>query len=132
MKRVHFEDDIHVESQRSPPSPTQPKKDGVFGISLNKEPKKKKKINGDFYVGGKREGDGERKSVWKLRRWSKSRGHHTVIVKKEEEDGREDEQKRRENDIDVAAIGPNSDEMSNEVHCTCMYVCTLAVQVYMY
>ena len=120
VKRVHFKDDVEV--QRSPPPPTQPKKDGVFGISLNKQPKKKKKINGDFYVGGKREGEGERKSVWKLRRWSKSRGHHTVVVKKEEEeDGREGQQKSRENDVDVAAIGPNSDEITNEVRmCLCV------------
>ena len=128
VKHIHFEDNIHVESQRSPPSLIQPKKDGVFDISLNKEPKKKKKINGDFYVGGKREGEGERKSVWKLRRWSKSRGHRTVVVKKEEEeDGREGQQKRGENGVDVAASGSNSDEMSNEVHCTYtrMYMCTL-------
>ena len=129
MKQVHFEDDIHVESQRSPSSPTQPIKDGIFGISLNKEPKKKKKINGDFYVGGKREGEGERKSVWKLRRWSKSRGHHTVVVKKEEEEeeeGREGQQKRGENGVDVAASGSNSDETSNEIHCT--YVCVYTLQ----
>ena len=126
MKHVHFEDDIHVESQRSPPSLIQPKKGGVFGISLNKEPKKKKKTNGDFYVGGKREGEGERKSVWKLRRWSKSRGHHTVVIKKEEENGREGQQKRGENGVDVAASGSNSDETSNEIHCT--YVCVYTLQ----
>ena len=94
MKRVHFEDD--TECQRSPPPPTQPKEDGVFGVSLNKKPKKK--MNGDFYIGGRREEEGERKSVWKLRRWSKSRGHHTVVIKKEGEE----EQGKREGEAEQA------------------------------
>ena len=126
MRRVHFEDDI--ECQRSPSPPAQStKEDGVFGISLNKKPKKK--MNGGFYVGGRREGEGERKSVWKLRRWSKSRGHHTVVVKKEgkgeEEEGREGEQKREENDKHMAGSGPISDKTSNKV-------CVYTIYMYMY
>ena len=112
MKRVHFEDNI--ECQGSPPLPTQSKEDGVFSASLNKKPKKK--MNGDFYVGGRREGEGERKSVWKLCRWSKSRGHHTVVIKKEE--GREGEQRREENNKDMAGSGPSGDKASSEV---CVY-----------
>ena len=120
VKRVHFED--HIECQRSPPPHTQStKEDDVFGVSLNKKPKKR--MNGDFYIGRRREGEGERKSVWKLRRWSKSRGHHTVVVKKEgeeevAEEGREGEQRREENDKDMAGSGPNSDKTSGEV---CVY-----------
>ena len=121
VKRVHFEDDTGC--QRSSPPPSQStKEDAVFGVSLNKKPKKKKVVNGDFYVGGKREGEGERKSVWKLRRWSKGRGHHTVMVKKEEEgegDGREGEHIREEKDKEMAASRPNNENTSNKV---CMYM----------
>ena len=120
VKRVHFEDGIECQ-RSSPPPPTQSTKvDGVFGVSLNKKPKKKKVVNGDFYVGGRREGEGERKSVWKLRRWSKGRGHHTVTVKKEEGegDGREGEQIREEKDKEMAAPGPNNENAS-----TCSKVC---------
>lgn len=118
VKRVHFEDDTECQGS-SPPPPTQStKEDGVFGVSLNKKPKKKV-VNGDFYV-GRREGEGERKSVWKLRRWSKSRGHHTVMVKKEEEgEGREGEHIREEKDKGMAASGPNNENTSNKV---CMYM----------
>ena len=123
-KRVHFEDDLEYQRSSLPP-PTRPKEDGVFGISLNKKPKKKKEMNGDFYVGGKRDGEGERKSVWKLRRWSKSRGHHTVVVKKEgggeeEEEEREGGQISEEKDKDMAASGPNNE---NEVRT--LHVCTV-------
>jgi hypothetical protein len=120
-----------IECQRSPPPlPTQSTKEdgGVFGVSLNKKPKKK--VNGDFYVGGRREG--ERKSVWKLRRWSKSRGHHTVMVKEEgdgeEGEGREGEQTGEDKNKDMAASGPNNENDKVHVH---LYVekCT---QAYMY
>ena len=118
VKRVHFEDG--VECQRSsPPHTPFTKGDGVFGVSLNKKPKKKKVVNGDFYVGGRREGEGERKSVWKLRRWSKGRGHHTVTVEKEEEG--EGEHTREERDKETATPGPYNKNTSNKV-CTCMYV----------
>ena len=130
MKRVHFDDDI--EYQRSPPPPTQStKEDDVFGTSLNKKPKKK--MNGDFYIGGRREGEGERKSVWKLRRWSKSRGHHTVVVKKEgeeKEEGREGEQKREENNKDMAGSEPSGDKASNEVCVYTVYGSTLSMIIY--
>ena len=50
VKRVPFEDDMGY--QRSPSPPTQTiKEDGAFGVSLNK--KTKKKMNGDFYIGGR-------------------------------------------------------------------------------
>ena len=79
-------------------------------------------MNGDFYV-ERREGEGERKSVWKLRRWSKGRGHHTVMVKKEEEgeerEGREGEKIREDKDKGMAASGPNNENTSNKV---CMYI----------
>ena len=119
-KRVHFENDIECQ-RSSPPPPSQSiKEDAVFGVSLNKKPKKKKVVNGDFYVGERREGEGERKSVWKLRRWSKGRGHHTVMVKKEGEgEGREGEQIREEKDEEMAASRPNNENTSNKV---CMYV----------
>jgi hypothetical protein len=126
VKRVHFEDDIECQGS-PPPPPTQSTKEdgGVFGVSLNKKPKKK--MNGDFYVGGRREG--ERKSVWKLRRWSKSRGHHTVMVKEEEQGegeegkGREGEQVGEEKDEDMAASGPNNENDK---------VCRKRTQAYMY
>ena len=57
-------------------------KDGVFGSSLNKKPKK---ANEGCVSVGKEEGEGEKKTVWKLRRWNKSRGYHTVVVNGEEE-----------------------------------------------
>ena len=75
VKRVHFEQQEH---QQSPP--TGIRKDGVFGLSLNNKPKTK--MNGDTHTG---KGEGERKSIWKLHRWSKNRGHHTVVVNGEEE-----------------------------------------------
>ena len=111
VKRVHFEDDLDCQRSPVPPTCTQSKEDGM------EKPKKK---NGDFYIGGRREGEEEKKSVWKLRRWSKSRGHHTVVVKKEEEEeeGREGEQRREENSKDMAGSGPNSDKASSEV---CVY-----------
>lgn len=117
VKRVHFDDD--VECQRSSPLlPTQStKEDGVFGASLNKKPKKKKVVNGDFYVGERREGEGERKSVWKLRRWSKGRGHHTVMIKEGERG--EGEHIREEKDKEMVVPGPNNENASNKV---CMYV----------
>ena len=120
VKRVHFEDNIEYRRSPSPLTCTSQstKEDGVFGISLNKKPKKK--MNGDFYIGGRREG--ERKSVWKLRRWSKGRGHHTVVVKKEgekEEEKREDEEERvtEEKDQDMAGstCTTNMEDKVNEV-----------------
>ena len=63
--------------------------------------------------------EGERKSVWKLRRWGKGRGHHTVVVKKEKEK-REDEEERatEEKDQDVAGstCTTNMEDKVNEVH----------------
>ena len=124
VKRVHFKDDI--ECQRSPSPPTQSTiEDGVFGTSLNKKPKKK--MNGDFYVGERREE--ERKSVWKLRRWSKSRGHHTVVVKNEEEgEGREGEGgetvAREKKDKDMAESATDMKEKECEV-------CVILGTVYM-
>ena len=123
VKRVHFE--VDVGCQRSPSPPTQTtKEDGVFGVSLNK--KTKKKMNRDFYVGGTREGEGERKSVWKLRRWSKGRGHHTIVVKKEgeeEEDKRDDKEERAtdKKEQDMAGSTTNMEEKANEVCDTRLY-----------
>ena len=127
MKRVHFEDDI--ECQRSPP-PTNSKEDGVFGLALNKNPKKK--VNGDFYIGGRREE--ERKSVWKLHRWSKSHGHHTVVVKEEgdgeEEEGRDDEGERatEKKDQDMTGSTTNMEEKANEV-CVAPGTCTTSMNL---
>ena len=65
---------ICEDASQLPPQPAH-KEGGVFGTSLNKKPKKKD-------GGQEKEGEwgGERKSVWKVRRWSKNRGHHTVVV----------------------------------------------------
>ena len=116
MKRVHFEDGIECQRSSPPPPSRSTKEDAVFGASLNKKPKKKKVVNGDFYVGERREGEGERKSVWKLRRWTKGRGHHTVMVKKEEEgDRREGEHIREEKDKEMATPGPNNENTSTKV-----------------
>ena len=113
MKRVHFEDGI--ECQRSPP-PAHTKEESVFGLSLNKKPKKKK-MNGEAYVGGRGEEDGERKRVWKLRRWSKSRGHHTVVVENggEGEEGRECGEAGEKKDREVNGSGTKIEDKSNEV-----------------
>ena len=109
MKRLHFENGI--ECQRSSP-PARTKEDGVFGLSLNKKPKKKK-TNGEAYVGERGEEDGERKRVWKLRRWNKSRGHHTVVVKNG--GGVEEYEQSVEEDKEMNGSGTKTEEKSNEV-----------------
>ena len=54
------------------------KEEEVFGKDLNKKPKTK--AGDDGGRGKEREGSRERKSMWKVRRWSKDGGHHTVVV----------------------------------------------------
>ena len=98
-----------VEGQGSSP-PAHTEEDGVFGSSLNKKPRKK--ANGDFCVRGRGEGEGERKSVWKLRKWSKIRGHHTVVVKEEESKGHAGEEKSKEKD----GAGIQNEDRNSEVH----------------
>ena len=86
-KTVHFEDHEQQLCQTLVEKDCQPTlvvKDGVFGSSLNK----KLKRSNEGVVRG--EGEEERKSVWKLRRWSRRRGYHTVVVNGEgERDGGE-------------------------------------------
>ena len=86
----------------------------MFGLSLNKKPKKEGK--GDAGVG---KGEGERKSVWKLRRWSKSRGYHTVVVNGEGEKDHGQGCEKTDN-TEIAETGRTAKEESNKVH-VCMY-----------
>lgn len=116
VKKVTFEDqELHQSCQTpvkeySPQTPAE--KDGVFGSSLNKKPKK---ANRGCVGVGKGEGEGERKKVWKLRRWSKSRGYHTVVVNGEEE--RNGEETSGENE-QVPESGPAAEEEA-KVHLRC-------------
>ena len=97
--------------QKLSPPPTAAVEEGVFGSTLNKKPKQRTDRDA---VGKEGSDGGERKSVWKLRRWSKGRGHHTVIVNG---DGERDGDKQKSEDVNKedTESGASCEEERNKV-----------------